>query len=257
MEEKKELKVVEKKSYSENFLMSEIGQEMQRFDLTQRKAIMFSRSTLVPKEYQGADNVGNVVIALGMAKRLGADPLMVMQNLYIVYGKPSWSSTFLIATVNQCGRFAPLRYETKGTENTDGYAMRAYSYETTDKDHKDPLYGEWVSLGLAKKEGWYDKKGSKWKTMPGQMLRYRAASWWTKVFAPELAMGLTTSDESEDIRVEDAEFEEIKPERVSFEPAVDVEPKEEEVKKEEVKKEEVKEEKAEKAAPKTAKQLFG
>ena len=36
---------------------------------------------------------------------------MVMQNLYIVYGRPSWSSKFLIATINTCGRFEPLKFE--------------------------------------------------------------------------------------------------------------------------------------------------
>ena len=52
---------------------------------------------------------------------------------------------------------------------------------------------------LPKKEGWTDKSGSKWNTMPGQMLRYRAAAFWQRVYCPEIAMGLMTSEEYEDI----------------------------------------------------------
>jgi hypothetical protein len=55
-----------------------------------------------------------------------------------------------------------------------------------------------VSVGMAKKEGWYGKTGSKWQTMPQQMLMYRAASWFVRAYAPEIAMGLHTSDEIRD-----------------------------------------------------------
>ena len=84
---------------------------------------MFVGSTLVPQQFQGKDNFGNCVIALNMAQRLNADPLMVMQNLYVVYGTPSWSSKFMIAMFNQCGRYESIHYEETG-EKGDGYAGR-------------------------------------------------------------------------------------------------------------------------------------
>jgi hypothetical protein len=39
---------------------------------------------------------------------------MVMQNLWIVKGKPGWSAQFLIATFNQSGRFSSMRFEQRG-----------------------------------------------------------------------------------------------------------------------------------------------
>ena len=81
------------------------------FVLGQRIAKMLSASTIVPKIYQGEKGLSNCLIALNMANRMGADPLMVMQNLYIVHEKPSWSSQFLIATFNSCGKFGSIRYE--------------------------------------------------------------------------------------------------------------------------------------------------
>ena len=51
---------------------------------------------------------------------------------------------------------------------------------------------------MAKAEGWYTKNGSKWKTMPEQMLQYRAAAFWTRAYAPEIALGMHTAEEIHD-----------------------------------------------------------
>jgi hypothetical protein len=53
-------------------------------------------------------------------------------------------------------------------------------------------------MQMAEKEGWTSKQGSKWMTMPGQMLRYRAAAFWQRVYAPEISMGFYTKEEVED-----------------------------------------------------------
>lgn len=163
------------------------------FNLIQRIAQALSKSTMVPKEFQG--NLPNCIVALNMAQRIGADPLMVMQNLYIVHGKPSWSSQFLIATFNSCGRFSSLRYRWSGTPGKDDYGCQAYAVELSSGE---VLEGALVTVDIAKKEGWFSKTGSKWQTMPAQMLMYRAASWFVRAYAPELAMGLHTRDEVED-----------------------------------------------------------
>lgn len=161
------------------------------FEHVQRVSLMFSKSELVPKRYQ--NNPGNCVIALEMANRMNASPLMVMQNLDIIQGKPGWSSVFLIATLNSSGKFSPLRYE---EDNENGGRTRAWA---VDKLNNEKVYGAWVSMEMAKAEGWIDKAGSKWKTMPEVMRRYRAASFFTKQFAPEVSMGLQTIEEVYDI----------------------------------------------------------
>ena len=166
------------------------------FALIQRMAKMFSSSTLVPAQYQGADNLSNCVVALNMAKRMDADPLMVMQNLYVVYGNPSWSSKFLIAMFNQCGRYTSIKYRETGKKGADSQGVIAY---TTEKATGEVIEGPEVTIGIAKAEGWFGKNGSKWKTMPDQMLRYRAAAWMIRTTAPELSMGLQTQEEIIDI----------------------------------------------------------
>jgi len=219
-----------------NFLMSAIGQELKEFELMQRKAQVYVSSTIVPKEYQGQEKIGNVIIALDMAKRLNANPLLIMQNLNVIQGKPAWSAKFLIATVNVCGRFEPLQYKfiERGTVGQVEYnetvydeRMRRNTYVskvfdggkvkniecvayTRRKGSAEILESSPVDIRTAVLEGWYTKKGSKWPTMTKQMLMYRAASWWANAYAPDISMGFMTTEEMQDTAVQDAEYEELK-----------------------------------------------
>jgi hypothetical protein len=167
----------------------------QAFEAAQRMATALSKATLVPKEY--LNNIPNCIIALEVAHRLNASPTMVMQNLYIVHGRPSWSSQFIISAVNSCGRFAPLQFHLDGEGDNWG------CYVTTKDKSGELLKGPRVDIKMAKAEGWYGKNGSKWQTMPEMMLRYRAASFFGKLYAPDVLMGMYTQEEVEDIGAKD------------------------------------------------------
>lgn len=203
--QEQEIKIIQLKRQAE-FDLTPIGQQVKQFEATMRIAKMYAMSNFIPDSYKYKNGqpldvnsvIANCTIALEMAARMGANPLMVMQNLYIVHGQPSFSSKFLIACINASKRFSPLRYEFKGEENTDNYACRVVAYEATDTRHKDPLAGDWISIAMAKSEGWIGKKGSKWLTMPSQMLRYRAAAFWQRTYCPEISMGLITAEEAND-----------------------------------------------------------
>lgn len=197
------------------------------FELMQRAAKLLSSSTLVPISYRAWDEkkgenpnaLANCVVSLNMAQRMGADPLMVMQNLYIVEGRPSWSSQWIISAINGCGRFSPLRYELRdlGQKEVDYVVTEWVDRQRVYKKMKATVQNlectAWaveretgtridspkVSVEMAVKEGWYGKNGSKWQTMPEVMLRYRTASFFGKLYAPELLMGLQTVDEAQDI----------------------------------------------------------
>lgn len=163
------------------------------FESAQRMALALVSSNIVPEQYRGKDNIGNAIVALEMAQRIGASPLAVMQNLNIIHGRPSWSSTFIIAALNSCGRFAPIRFEVTG-EGDD----RSCIAWTTDKTG-ERLEGPPASIAMAKAEGWFAKNGSKWKTMPELMLRYRAAAFFGRLYAPDVLNGMHATEEVEDI----------------------------------------------------------
>jgi hypothetical protein len=161
------------------------------FEHTMRVAKMLSSSNMVPKEYQGS--IANTMIATDMAYRMKANVLMIMQNLHIIHGRPSWSSKFLLACLNQCGKFTSIRYKMEGK----GESASCMAY-TTEIATGEVLEGTTITYAMAKAEGWVDKSGSKWKTMPELMLKYRAVSFFANQYAPELTMGLPTEDETRD-----------------------------------------------------------
>ena len=162
------------------------------FELIQRQAKVLASSDLVPKEFKG--NIPNCIIGLEIANRIGASPLAVLQNLYIVHGKPGWSSQFIIGAINSTGKFSPLRFEMTG--EGDKRTCVAWAKDLANGDRlESPL----VSMEMAKKEGWVEKAGSKWKTMPELMLRYRAATFFGRLYAPEILMGMATAEEVVDI----------------------------------------------------------
>lgn len=163
------------------------------FGHIQRVAKMFAGSSLIPEQFK--NNVANCTIALEMAHRMGANPMAVMQNLYIVHGRPGWSAQFIIACLNQCGKFSPLRFRIIG--DGDDKTCTAWAKEN---DSGETLEGPPVSIAMAKKEGWYGKNGSKWQTMPDLMLRYRAATFFGRLYAPDLLMGMQTAEELQDVR---------------------------------------------------------
>lgn len=172
-------------------ILAQVQAETQAFELVQRQAMMLSKSTLVPKDFAG--NVANCAIALNVAKRTRLDPLMVCQNLAIIHGRPSWSATALIGMINASGKFSPLRFVFDSDESpTWCYAV------ARDMATGEELKGERITLEMAKKEGWSTKNGSKWLTMPGQMLRYRAASFWSRAYASDMSLGMYTQDEVRD-----------------------------------------------------------
>jgi hypothetical protein len=161
------------------------------FEQAQRVAKVLSVSDLVPAQYKG--NIANCLIAIDISRRIGASELMVMQNLYIVHGRPAWSSQFLIATLNASGKFSPLRYE---EDEKNGGRCRAYAVDLSTGERVD---GVWCTMEMATAEKWVSKTGSKWQTMPQLMMRYRAAAFFTRQFAPELSMGIQTHEEVIDI----------------------------------------------------------
>lgn len=211
------------------------------FATLQRVAKMFASSELVPDMYKITDKnspekaMGNCIVAINIAQRMNADILMVMQNMVPIYGKPTWSSSFLIARVNSMGRFESLqfRFENLGkvgkvkytefkTEWTNGKkkstpVTREFDGTKIDnwqciawtkkKGSSDILESTPVDVVMAIQEGWYTKNGSKWVTMTKQMLQYRSASFWTKVYAPEATMGMPTTDEMHDTI--DISYEEV------------------------------------------------
>lgn len=189
------------------------------FETAQRMAQCFATSPMVPDTYK--NNIGSCVIALDIANRIGASPLLVMQNLYMVHGNPSWSSKFLVACFNTCGRFEPITYETNVATEQDKEKWYCVARSVI-RSTGEVVEGDRITWQMVKAEGWASKNGSKWMTMPGQMFRYRAAAFLIRTVAPEISFGFYTQEEAIDGAarvIETAEATEIETETAATAPA--------------------------------------
>lgn len=181
------------------------------FMMATQMAKAFASSTIVPKEYQG--NFSNGLVAIEMAVRMQTSPLMVMQGLDVIQGRPSWRSQFLIGMVNSSGKY-DIELQFEETKDKNGKPFGCYCW-TTRNGRK--VIGPEVTMDMARDEKWLEKNGSKWKTMPQIMLRYRAASFFVSMNCPELKFGLYTQEEVIDMPENDYRIVENMAEQVQKE----------------------------------------
>lgn len=153
-----------------------------------------SSSDLVPLTYKNKPE--NCLIAMDMANNTGLPPLTVMQNLFVVQGRPAWSGQMCIALVNNSGRYAePLEFVFVGVPGTLSEGCYAQTRTLSGKLIK----GSTVTMQMAQDEGWLGKSGSKWKTMKEQMFQYRAGAFFARIHCPDVLCGLPTVDEIGDV----------------------------------------------------------
>jgi hypothetical protein len=164
------------------------------FDQMARAAAMMAKTDIVPQTYRGKPE--NCFVAIEMASRMGVSPLMVMQNLYVVQGKPSWSGQAATAMLKNSPEFRGVKHVYTGERNKDNWGCYV---EAERVSSGEIVKGAEVTIDMAKKEGWHGKGGSKWQTMPELMLAYRASAFFARVHCPELLMGMQTKEEVEDV----------------------------------------------------------
>ena len=164
------------------------GGFIESFRESYKLASVLAKSSLVPQQYQGKTE--DCALAIDMAERMGVSPLMVMQSLYVVKGKPSWSGQACMSFIKaKYGDAQPVYTGQRGTD-TRGCFVRVV------KPDGEVIEGTEVTIAMAKSEGWMSN--SKWKNMPEQMLAYRAAAFFARVYCPEILMGIQVEGEIED-----------------------------------------------------------
>ena len=165
-----------------------VWQDKEAFDQVARVAGMLAKSKIVPESFQNRPE--DCFIAVELASRMNTSPIFIMQNLYVVKGKPSWAGQACMAMIMSCGKFRNVHHVYTGQKGTDS---RGCYVEAERISNGETVTGTEVTMSMVKAEGWISN--SKWKTMPEQMLGYRAASFFARMYCPEAMMGLQTTEE--------------------------------------------------------------
>lgn len=170
------------------------------FQAIMKVAETFSKTAIIPQAYQGKPE--DCMIAIDMANRMKVSPMFVMQNLYVVKGKPSWSGQACMSLIKSNPEFKDVRPVYTGERGTNTWGCRI---EAVRKKSGEQVHGPEITIGVAKAEKWFskiDKYGnetSKWQTMPELMLAYRASAFFARVYIPDALMGCSVEGEAGDI----------------------------------------------------------
>ncbi len=161
-----------------------------RFDQIARLAKTFANTDLVPPHFKGKPE--NCFVALQMAFRSRIDPMVALQNLYLVQGKPGMSAQLAIALANRSGLLrGPISFKESGS----GASYEVKAFATTRDGHE---ISSKASMKMAQAEGW--TRNPKYGTMPEVMLRYRAATFLVRQHLPEVLLGMQTHEELVDVQ---------------------------------------------------------
>ena len=158
------------------------------FNQLLRVANMLSQTSIIPQSYQGKPQ--DCFVAIEMANRMGVSPMVVMQNMYVVKGKPSWAGQACTMLINSCGKFKDVKHIYTGEKGKPNRGCYVTATRISDGSQVD---GVEVTMQMAQSEGW--TSNSKWRNMPELMLAYRASAFFARVYCPEAMMGVQTAEE--------------------------------------------------------------
>lgn len=185
MNEEKTLAVVEQTT---ELATNGVWENKEQFNQLLRAAQMLSQTSIIPQSYQGKPQ--DCFVAIEMANRMGVSPLVVMQNMYVVKGKPAWAGQACTMFINSCGKFTGVKHVYTGEKGTDSRGCYVTATRISDGVQ---VNGVEVTIAMAKAEGW--TSNTKWRNMPELMLAYRASAFFARVHCPEALMGVQLVDE--------------------------------------------------------------
>lgn len=185
MNEEKTLAVVEQTT---ELATNGVWENKDQFNQLLRAANMLSQTSIIPQSYQGKPQ--DCFVAIEMANRMGVSPMVVMQNMYVVKGKPAWAGQACTMFINSCGKFTQVKHVYTGEKGTDSRGCYVTATRISDGIQ---VNGVEVTIAMAKAEGW--TSNTKWRNMPELMLAYRASAFFARVHCPEALMGVQLVDE--------------------------------------------------------------
>ena len=185
MNEEKTLAVVEQTT---ELATNSVWENKDQFNQLLRAAQMLSQTSIIPQSYQNKPQ--DCFVAIEMANRMGVSPMVVMQNMYVVKGKPSWAGQACTMLINSCGKFKDVKHIYTGEKGKPNRGCYVTATRISDGSQVD---GVEVTMQMAQAEGW--TSNSKWRNMPELMLAYRASAFFARVYCPEAMMGVQTAEE--------------------------------------------------------------
>jgi hypothetical protein len=153
-----------------------------------RLAKAFSMSGMVPGHFQGKPEA--CLVAMLYAEQLGEHPMLLFQEMSVINGRPNTSARFAISRANKSGLLqGAITWQSKG----QGDALEVTATATM-RDTGEVITAT-VTMKEATADGW--TRNPKYRSIPEQMLRWRAATRLINLYMPEVLFGLGVREEAE------------------------------------------------------------
>lgn len=153
-----------------------------------RLAKAMSMSGMVPPHFAGKPEA--CLVAILYAEQLGEHPMLLFQEMSVINGRPNTSARFAISRANKSGLLkGPINWKSMGQGDALEVTASATLRETGE------VITATVTMREATADGW--TRNQKYKSIPEQMLRWRAATRLINLYLPEVLFGLGVREEAE------------------------------------------------------------
>ena len=152
-----------------------------------------AQSNLMPG---GLKTPAQVLVALQMGHELGLSPMVAVNNIAVINGRPSLSSSIMDAIVMNRPDYAgrSIKFDGQGDTRSCTVTVRRKIGENVE------TYEGYFDMKMAKQAGLLEKDN--WKHYPDRMLKARASSYADRDAWPDALSGMMSSDEAESLAPE-------------------------------------------------------
>lgn len=173
-----------------------------RFNHLQRVAKLFASTDLVPPKFK--NNVGNCFVALQMALQSKINPMVFMQNCYIVSDRLALETKLAVSMLHNSGLIIGIiGYKLSGTKAEPACTAFVTLKSTGERIEHTLTWDTVVS------NGWNSNKP--WRSDPQMMIMYRSAMRLIRAHFPDVLMGCYSVDEHDDMQTIDSTARQVRP----------------------------------------------
>jgi hypothetical protein len=156
---------------------------------------MLSQSDIIPKSLQGKP--GNVYIILQMGTRLGIDPGFMLQNVYVVNGRPAMFGDLPLSIVRASGRLEWIKEGYRGEEKSAKDIGEDFTAVCEVKRYGQEPITQTFSVADAREANLWGNAGP-WKQYWKRMLKFRARGFALRDVFGDVLQGLACGEEERD-----------------------------------------------------------
>lgn len=183
------------------------------FDAKLKMAQTLVKSGMLP---QGLNTAEKVCVALEWGHELQLSPMVAVNNIAVINGKPTLSADLMGALVRRSPEYGGIEWTCQTDEKAECIITRVLPSGKEEKYTSTFTIEDAKIAGLASKDVW--------RKYPRRMLKHRCMSYGLRDVFPDLLAGIYETEEAESITYKEpteSELRDVTPPTAGFEPSTE------------------------------------